>query len=118
MYQKFIACLCFIASALCTFAQFTDSLTHLARFAASGNINSTNTSRSYLLTNEARFAIKNKKTAMNALVGWVYGESGSHLTNNDFVATYDFNLYNEKGNFYYWGLANYTTSFSLKINNQ
>jgi hypothetical protein len=38
------------------------------------------------------------------------------LTNNDFTSTLDFNLYKTLPHFYYWGLANFDKSFSLKIN--
>lgn len=110
--------ICCLVSCFCTVAQFNDSTTHSAQFTASGNINRTNIGTSYLLTNEARFSIKNKKRTINFFAGWVYGELGNNLTNNDFVFTHDFNLYNKKGNFYYWGLVNYTTNYSLKINNQ
>lgn len=116
--RKFVVCLYFFVSSLYAAAQFNDSLTHFAQFAASGNINRTNTGTAYLLTNEARLSIRSKKTTANSSVSWVYGELRTNLTNNDFVTTHDFNLYNKKGDFYYWGLANYTTSFSLKINNQ
>jgi hypothetical protein len=70
------------------------------------------------LNNEARFSIRKPKTVLNTFAAWVYGEQGGRPTNNDFVSTVDFNLYNTTGNFYYWGLANYTTSLSLKINHQ
>ncbi|HVF95946.1 MAG TPA: DUF481 domain-containing protein [Flavisolibacter sp.] len=102
----------------CSVAQFNDSLTHVARFAAAGNINRTTTAIAYLLNNEARFSIRKPRTVLNTFAAWVYGEQGGRLTNNDFVSTVDFNLYNTRGDFYYWGLANYTTSLSLKINHQ
>lgn len=100
------------------FAQFSDSLTHRVSVAASGNINRTNTGTAYLLTNEARFGVRKKRTTMNSMVNWIYGEVQNNLTNNDFTTTHDVNLYNRNGNFYYWGLANYVSSFSLKINRQ
>lgn len=103
---------------LCAFAQFSDSVTQLARLSVSGNINRTNLSTSYLLNNEARYSIKNPRTVLNSFANWVYGKQGATKTNNDFTTTLDFNLYNKKGNFYYWGLANYTTSLSLQINRQ
>jgi hypothetical protein len=115
---KFLTCFFVWLLSLCSAAQFNDSLTHFARFSASGNINRTNTSTAYLLTNEARFSIKKPTTILNATAGWVYGKQGTILTNNDVVTTLDFNLYNKSGNFYYWGLANYNTSLSLRINNQ
>ena len=99
-------------------AQFTDSTTHLFRFSAAGNLNRSNNTAAYLLNNDARFSIQNKRTTLNTMAAWLYGEQGSTLTNNDFISTTDFNLYIDSSNLYYWALANYTTSFSLKISNQ
>jgi hypothetical protein len=99
-------------------AQFSDSLTHFARLSASGNINRTRLATSSLLNNEASYSIKKPRTVLNASAGWVYGKQASRVSNNDFTATLDFNLYNKRGNFYQWGLANYTTSLSLGIYNQ
>ena len=99
-------------------AQFSDSLTQFGRLSLSGNINRTNLATNYLLNNEARYSVKRPRTVLNSFAGWVYGKQAALTTNNDFTTTLDFNLYNQKGNFYYWGLANYTTSISLRINRQ
>lgn len=99
-------------------AQFNDSLTHMARFSAAGNINRTNLATSYLLNNEVRYSVKKPRTVLNTSAGWIYGQQGDILTNNDVNTSLDFNLYNQRGNFYYWGLATYTSSLSLQINNQ
>jgi hypothetical protein len=99
-------------------SQFSDSATQFARLSVSGNINRTNLATSYLLNNEARYSIKSPRTVLNSFAGWVYGKQGALTTNNDFTTTLDFNLYNQKGNFYYWGLLNYTSSISLRINRQ
>lgn len=99
-------------------AQFNDTLTHYARVAASGNLNRSNNTSTYLLANEARYSVKKKRTTLNTVATWLYGEQGSRLTNNDFITTTDFNLYRDSSNLYYWALVNYTASYSLKINNQ
>lgn len=99
-------------------AQFNDSVTHHIRLTASGNINRTATGTAYLLANDARFSIRNKRTTLNTAAAWVFGKQGGILTNNDFSATADFNVYRDSSYFYYWGLGNYTTSFSLKLNRQ
>lgn len=49
---------------------------------------------------------------------WVYGAQQTGLTNNDVNSALDFNIYRLKHKLYYWGLASYVSSFSLKINNQ
>ncbi len=99
-------------------AQFSDSVTQFTRLALSGNINRTNVATNYLLNNDARYSLRKPRTVLNAGATWIYGKQGALLTNNDFTTTADFNLYNTKGNFYYWGLAHYTTSLSLRINRQ
>lgn len=98
--------------------QFSDSVTHHLRVAASGNINRSNSAAAYLLNNDARFSIKNKRTVFNTNAVWTYGEQNATLTNNDFSSSTDFNIYPDSSKLYYWGLANYTTSFSLRIQHQ
>lgn len=51
-------------------------------------------------------------------MSWLYGMSPGKLTNNDFVASNNVNLYRHFPGFYYWGLVNYTTSYSLNIKRQ
>lgn len=55
---------------------------------------------------------------LNATNTWVYGQQNNVLTNNDFSSALFLNLYKTFPHFYYWGLLNYNTSYSLKINNQ
>lgn len=105
-------------SVLFLHAQFNDSLTQHIRFSASGNLNRSNNATAYLLTNDARYSIRNKRTTLNAVAAWLYGQQGSRLTNNDFSMTADFNLYPDSSRLYFWGLANFTTSYSLRIRNQ
>lgn len=99
-------------------AQFSDSIRHYARFSATGNLNRSNNLSSYLLANEARYSIRSKRTTLNTATSWLYGEQESRLTNNDFTATADFNLYRDSSGLYCWALANFTASYSLKIRNQ
>ena len=99
-------------------AQFTDSTNYLARYTSTGSINTTNESKAYLLNNALRFGIRKKSISLNFNNNWVYGKQNQQLTNNDFSSTLDFNLYKSIPHFFYWGLANYNTSRSLKINNQ
>lgn len=99
-------------------AQFSDSIHHYVNFASTGIINKTNDGSSYVLTNALRFNINKKSVRLNSTSNWIYGEQRQRLSNNDFTSTLDFNLYKTLPHFYYWGLANYDKSFSLKINNR
>jgi hypothetical protein len=116
--NKLMLLLCGIFWCVAARAQFNDSTHFHTSYASTGSINRTNDASSYLLNNAFKFNIKNKRTTLNFNNSWVYGKSNSNLTNNDFSSSLDFNLNSTIKHFYYWGLANYNTSFSLKINNQ
>jgi len=105
-------------SSVITYSQFSDSIHHYVNFASTGIINKTNNGNSYVLTNGLRFNISKKNIRLNSTNSWIYGEQQKRLTNNDFSSTLDFNLFKTKSNFYYWGLANYDKSYSLRINNR
>lgn len=99
-------------------AQYSDSVHYYAGAAATGTYNQTNTSSSYLFNNGVKFGIRKKSISLNSTNTWMYGEQQKTVTNNDVVATLDFNVYKLFPHAYYWGFANYTSSVSLKINNQ
>ncbi|MFT3826343.1 MAG: hypothetical protein QM731_20640 [Chitinophagaceae bacterium] len=99
-------------------AQFTDSTQHYVSFASTGVINKTNTSNSYVLNNTAKFSARKKKVSFNSFANWIYGNNESGLTNNDATVTVDATLNSSVSHLYYWALANYTSSYSLKINHQ
>jgi hypothetical protein len=111
----FLLCLCWFEGK----AQFTDSTHYYVSYAATGIINQTNDGSSYVLTNNLKFNIRKKSISLNSTNNWMYGrQQDGTLLNNDFVSTLDFNLYKGPEHFFFWGLANYTSSFSLKINDQ
>lgn len=99
-------------------AQFNDSTNYHTAFLSSGSINKTNDGTAYLLNNALRFNLKKKDVSLNFTNNWIYGRQKGSLSNNDFSTALDFNLYKTFPHFFYWGLANYNTSYSLKINNQ
>ena len=99
-------------------AQFTDSTNYHLVLSAAGSINKTNTDVAYLLNNALNFGIKRKSIVLNTSNSWLYGKQNKDLSNNDFSSTLNFNLYKTLPHFYYWGLLNYNTSYSLKINHQ
>ncbi len=101
-----------------SFAQFTDTTHYYAGYQSTGSVNKTNDGDSYLLNNAVKLGIRKKSISLNASNTWVYGKQDRNLTNNDFSSSLDFNLYKTLPHLFYWGLANYNTSYSLKINNQ
>ena len=100
------------------FAQFTDTTHYHVNLNTTGSINRASENNSYLLSNALNFGIKQKSVTLNSTNSWVYGRQNNTLTNNDFSSALFINLFKTFPHFYYWGLVNYNTSYSLKINNQ
>lgn len=100
------------------FAQFDDTTHHHISYGATGTINRANEGHSYVLNNALTFEISKKNISLNTSNNWVYGESQGQITNNDFSSALNFDLYKATRTWYYWGLASYTTSYSLNIGNQ
>ncbi|MBT1708990.1 DUF481 domain-containing protein [Fulvivirgaceae bacterium PWU5] len=100
------------------FSQYNDSTHHSVNYVSTGTINKTNEGSSYVLNNALRFGISRKEYVLNTTNSWVYGKSLGNLSNSDFFSALDGNLYKTWEHFYYWGLASYEKSFSLKINNR
>lgn len=120
MYRIFILLCGFLSmNALPVFGQFSDSIDYYLAANVSGNINKTTGTVNYLFNNGTKFSIQKDKIAFNTSNNWLYGENAGKLVNNDFVSSTDFNIYHKKkARFNYWGLANYTSSYSLKVKNQ
>lgn len=116
---RFFCSLLLISFTKIGYSQFNDSTKYYANFASAGSINKTQDGSSYLLNNGFQFQIRKETIESNFYSNWIYGKQNQKLSNNDFSTALDFNIYNKKApNLYYWGLTNYNTSYSLKINNQ
>lgn len=98
------------------YPQFNDTTNYLISYASSGVINKTNEQSSFVLTNALKFNINKKNLSLNSGATWNYGQQQGNLTNNDFSSILDFGLFKNQRRLYYWGLAGYDRSFSLKIN--
>jgi len=97
-------------------AQFSDSVHNYIMYAATGIINKTNSSRSYLISNAAQYKLRIKKNALNFAAGYIYGRQQGVLSHDDFNTTVDFNFFpKDSSKLYYWGLLNFDKSFSLNI---
>jgi hypothetical protein len=100
------------------FAQNPDTSVYHLTHSTTGFVNRTTDGNSFLVNNNLRFNISKKRISTNSTNSWVYGSQESGLTNNDFSSTLDFNLLKSVSKFYYWGLASYDKSYSLKIDNR
>src|SRR5690242_17582644 len=98
------------------FSQFNDSTHYHVNYAATGTINKAPEGNSYVLNNGFAFEVSKKAFSLNTTNSCVYGESDHHVTNNDFSSALNFDLYRAIRTWYYWGLASYTSSYSLNIN--
>jgi hypothetical protein len=102
----------------CASSQFTDTTNYLVNYSSTGIINKTDNGNSYVFSNAFKFAARKKSITLNSSSSWIYGQQGNKHTNNDFSYSLDFNLYKTIPRFYYWGLATYDKSYSLRINNR
>lgn len=109
---------CILISGFGGYAQFNDSTFYHINYTSTGVLNKTNDNNSFLLTNALRFNVSKKSVTVNFNTTWLYGEQRQALTNNDLSSTLDFNLYKSIPHFYYWGLASFDKSYSLKINHR
>ncbi|MCL4641467.1 MULTISPECIES: DUF481 domain-containing protein [Olivibacter] len=98
--------------------QTQDSTNYYVQFSSTNSINKTNDKSAFLLNNALRFSIAKERIKLNFNNNWLYGRQDGSQSNNDFSSSLDFNIYRKDLRFFYWGLANYNTSFSLKIRNQ
>jgi hypothetical protein len=101
-----------------TFAQFSDSVHYYVKYASTGSLNRTNTGNAFLLNNNLGFKISKKRMSLNTGASYVYGKQDHSITNNDVSAVMDVSVYRGERKPYYWGLANFDKSYSLKINSR
>ncbi len=115
---RMIALLFFACSYFVTQAQFNDSIHYYVNVSSTGSINKTNDVNSYLLANGLKFSTRKKQLQLNSNNSWIYGQQQHTLTNNDVSSFWDINFYPDKKRYYYWGLASYEKSYSLKVNHR
>jgi hypothetical protein len=101
-----------------SYAQFSDTVHYYLNYASTGTINKVNEGTSYILNNSLRFSVSKKEYSLNTTNTWIYGKQLSTLSNNDVYSGLDFSWYKTIPHFYYWGLASYEKSYSLKINHR
>ena len=113
---KTISCFMLLFITVNEFAQFNDSTHYRFRFKGTGSLNKTEAAKAYLLSNGINFDISRPKIAFNSSASYIYGQQNNVLTNNDFFTSANLDFGKGKSSLYEWGLANYQTSYSLKVN--
>ncbi len=99
-------------------AQFSDTVNYYAGLNSTGTYNRTNSSRNFLLNNSLKFSARKNSLHYNLVNKWLYGEQNNKTSNNDYSSLLDVNLHKTFPHFNYWGLVNYSHSYSLKIVHQ
>ncbi len=99
-------------------AQFNDSTHYYAKYGTTGIINKTNDRNSFVLTNALSLSMNKKVMTFNSTSSWIYGRQNSVLSNNDFSSAFNADVLKNQRKIYYWGLASFLSSYSLKIKHQ
>jgi len=99
-------------------SQFNDTVNYFLNLAATGIINRTDASRSYVFNNQLRANAKKNNVSLNSGLSWIYGELNRQLSNNDFSAAVDFGYRKDSSRFEYWALGTFEKSVSLNINSR
>jgi hypothetical protein len=110
--------ICLLLSCAAARGQFNDSTHYHVKYSTTGIINKTNDARSFVLNNVLGFQVNKEKFSLNSSNAWIYGRQGSRLTNNDFTTALNLDYLKDKQRLYYWALATFTSSYSLKIDYQ
>ena len=98
------------------FKQEPDTTIYRIAFTGTGNINRTAINgTSYIFNNALRFIIDKKILTINSFGSWIYGQNPLRKTNNDYLFIVDADLFKNTRKLYYWGLAGYEKSLSLKL---
>ncbi len=115
---KFIFFSALLCSSFVTKAQFNDSINYYVYYGSSGSFNKTNDGNSFILNNIGKFTIDKRKVTLHTINTWIYGEQSGVKINNDFSSVIDLDYLKKQQRFYYWGIATFDKSFSLKINHR
>jgi len=118
MAKQILIFLALASLMLCSYAQMNDSTHYYLQLSSTNSINKTNDKSAFLLNNGLRFSVEKERVRLNFNNNWLYGKQDGSQSNNDFSSALDVNLYQKQSRFFYWGLLNYNTSYSLKIRNQ
>jgi hypothetical protein len=101
------------------FSQFSDTISHYLNFSGTGNLNRTTPGgTTYLLNNAVRFQIDKKKVSLNSMASHIYGKNPNSKTNDDLLAIMNLDVLKGIQKFYYWGLASFEKSYSLKVDSR
>lgn len=100
------------------FAQGGDTTRYRLRYGLTGIYNRTNDISNFVINNSLALSVVRKKFALNSGSSWIYGRQGSSLSNNDVSSALNFDVLKDVQKLYYWGLGNFTSSYSLKIDYQ
>ncbi|RYY61842.1 MAG: DUF481 domain-containing protein [Chitinophagaceae bacterium] len=117
MKTLFLFCILLVSSFWVN-AQGGDTTRYKFRYGLTGIYNRTNDVRSFVINNALALSVVRRKFALNSNSSWIFGRQESDLSNNDISSALNFDVLKDLQRLYYWGLANFTSSYSLKVNYQ
>jgi hypothetical protein len=108
-----ITILCFSS-----FAQFNDSTRYYLGYSLTGSYNKNHLNTSFVLSNSLQFKHKAEDLLYNLNLRHVLGKQQYRTVNNDFTGLFDVNRFLFFPGFYTWGLASYSSLFSVNVDHQ
>lgn len=110
-----IACILFFNF---TKAQSPDSAKYSLHYAATGIINNTQATSSYVFNQVLQTEYNKNKFAVTTFASWIYGKQNKALSNNDFSSAVDLNYKFANTRLVAWTLGTFDKSYSLKLNSR
>lgn len=98
--------------------QLKDTFEYHVNLAATGIINKTESSNSFVFRSGLSFDMDKDNFEVNSSASWIYGKLNRQLSNNDYSFLTNVDYIIDSTRFVVWALGNYDKSFSLRINNR
>lgn len=109
------ACILYVNSSM---AQSPDSAKYSLHYAATGIINNTQATSSYVFNQVLQTEYNKSKFAVTTFASWIYGKQKKLLSNNDFSSAVDVNYKFGNTKLVAWTLGTFDKSYSLKVNSR
>jgi len=106
----------FVSCRVCS--QNVDSVGYKVSLSSTGNFTRSNDLRGYLFNNIAKASRDGKNLFWQGTGGWIYSAQSGVKVNNDFTAVLESDVLKKRQRLYYWGMAAYDKSYSLKIDHR
>jgi Protein of unknown function, DUF481 len=92
-----------------------DTVIYSVHASSMGSFSKTNDLNSFLLNNVVKLGMTKGKFSMQTSNGWIYGKQSDVKINNDFTSVLEADYLKNIHKLYFWGIATFDKSYSLKI---